>query len=64
MASAKFLAQQQMEIKPELIFIGILILVPAQWLLSPSETGHLKYRMNRFDFRGNSGGRSIFQEKN
>ncbi|UMM14425.1 hypothetical protein L5515_002238 [Caenorhabditis briggsae] len=35
-----------MEIKPEIIFIGILILVPAQWFLSPSETGHLKYHLN------------------
>ncbi|EFP02815.1 CRE-TAG-229 protein [Caenorhabditis remanei] len=35
-----------MEIKPEFIFIGILILVPAQWFLSPSETGHLKYHLN------------------
>ncbi|EGT42838.1 hypothetical protein CAEBREN_02906 [Caenorhabditis brenneri] len=37
-----------MEIKPEWIFIGILILVPAQWFLSPSETGHLKYHLNSF----------------
>uniref|UniRef100_A0A8R1I3Z3 YccV-like domain-containing protein n=1 Tax=Caenorhabditis japonica TaxID=281687 RepID=A0A8R1I3Z3_CAEJA len=35
-----------MDIRPEYIFIGIMILVPAQFLLSPSETGHLKYHLN------------------
>ncbi|CAI2298935.1 unnamed protein product [Caenorhabditis sp. 36 PRJEB53466] len=39
-----------MEIRPEYVFIGILILVPLQLWLSPAETGHLKYNLNSMIF--------------